>query len=206
MPLEFNVGEVVDRVRRALGVRGRMPLDMDERLAINVQAVDVDASPFRTTGARFYGRDTITPVAAQFTASLLSFTSGPNPPATHVVDGVWIHNTEATAQAYDIGPGALAATGFNRTLRYPELGAPIGVSGPAQANQYSGAANPFTGSVIDVSVTIPAGDTLYVPLEVAVFNGPVTAGIYTVCPGTVNAGFRISWTGRTYVGAVREGI
>ena len=28
--LEFNVGELASRLRRALGVRGRMPLGLDE--------------------------------------------------------------------------------------------------------------------------------------------------------------------------------
>lgn len=56
MSLEFNVGEVAQRVRRALAVRGRMPLDLDERCGIQVQGLDADRAPYRgLDGAACYG-------------------------------------------------------------------------------------------------------------------------------------------------------
>lgn len=56
MSLEFNVGEVAQRVRRALAVRGRMPLDLDERCSIQVQGLDADRAPYRgLDGASCYG-------------------------------------------------------------------------------------------------------------------------------------------------------
>jgi hypothetical protein len=53
--LEFNVGELAQRVRRLLSVRGRMPLDLDERCSINVQSMDCGTAPWRSDGSEFSG-------------------------------------------------------------------------------------------------------------------------------------------------------
>lgn len=46
--LEFNVGELVTRLRRSLGVRGRMPLGLDEHVVPVTLAADVNCPPWRT--------------------------------------------------------------------------------------------------------------------------------------------------------------
>lgn len=46
--LEFNVGELVTRLRRALGVRGRMPLGLDEHVIPVTLTADVSVPPWRT--------------------------------------------------------------------------------------------------------------------------------------------------------------
>lgn len=53
MSLEFNIGEYANRARKALGVRGRIPLDVDERLSFQVALADLDRAPWRQDGARF---------------------------------------------------------------------------------------------------------------------------------------------------------
>lgn len=46
--LEFNVGELTTRLRRALGVRGRMPLGLDEHTIAAVITADVTTPPWRS--------------------------------------------------------------------------------------------------------------------------------------------------------------
>jgi hypothetical protein len=50
MPIEFNVGEFGRRLSRALTTRGRMPLDLDERLVPVVMTEDASGAPFRQRG------------------------------------------------------------------------------------------------------------------------------------------------------------
>lgn len=50
MPLEFQVGEVADRLRRGLTVRGRMPLELDERVVPVTLVEDVSLAPWRGEG------------------------------------------------------------------------------------------------------------------------------------------------------------
>lgn len=46
--LEFNVGELATRLRKALGVRGRMPLGLDEHVVPVTIAADLSGAPWRT--------------------------------------------------------------------------------------------------------------------------------------------------------------
>lgn len=59
--LEFNVGELATRLRAALGVRGRMPLGLDEHIIPTAAVADVTGPPWRRN-----------PVAAQ---AAMQFTS-----------------------------------------------------------------------------------------------------------------------------------
>jgi hypothetical protein len=51
--LEFNVGELATRLRAALGVRGAMPLGLDEHCIPTVATADVTGPPFRRIPVRF---------------------------------------------------------------------------------------------------------------------------------------------------------
>ena len=53
--LEFNVGELASRLRRALGVRGRMPLGLDEHVIPTVHTADLAVPPWRTNPRRIQG-------------------------------------------------------------------------------------------------------------------------------------------------------
>lgn len=46
--LEFNVGELTTRLRRALAVRGRMAMGLEEYVIGTVQTANVSGAPFRT--------------------------------------------------------------------------------------------------------------------------------------------------------------
>lgn len=46
--LEFNIGELTTRLRKALGVRGRMPLGLDEHVIPVTLTADVTGPPWRT--------------------------------------------------------------------------------------------------------------------------------------------------------------
>ena len=48
MGLPFNVGELATRLRRGLGVRGRIPLDVDERVIAAAGVSDLTTPPYRT--------------------------------------------------------------------------------------------------------------------------------------------------------------
>lgn len=45
--LEFNIGELATRLRSALGVRGRMPLGLDEHTIATILTADVSGPPWR---------------------------------------------------------------------------------------------------------------------------------------------------------------
>lgn len=51
--LDFNVGELVTRLRGALGVRGRMPLGLDEHVVPVVLGGNVSIPPWRRDGIRY---------------------------------------------------------------------------------------------------------------------------------------------------------
>lgn len=61
MPLQFNVGELANRVRGFLGVRGRIPLALDEQVVPVVRAGDSTRVPFRLNERRYgFGSGAIT--------------------------------------------------------------------------------------------------------------------------------------------------
>lgn len=62
--LEFNVGEVVTRLRIALGVRGRMPLGLDEVVIPTIRVEDLGRPPFRVQPVEFHGYVAVTTAAA----------------------------------------------------------------------------------------------------------------------------------------------
>lgn len=53
--LEFNVGELVTRLRTSLGVRGRMPLGLDEVVIPTTLVEEVNRAPFRVQPIEFHG-------------------------------------------------------------------------------------------------------------------------------------------------------
>lgn len=89
MSLEFNIGELSARIRRALGSRGRIPLDLDERCTINVQSIDLDRAPWRNDGARWAAWITIGAVPAMF--SNIAISAGQST-ATLVIDQIIFRN------------------------------------------------------------------------------------------------------------------
>lgn len=201
MPLEFNVGELSARVRRALGVRGRMPLDIDERAAINIGAMDVDRAPFRADGARFYVSIVQAAVAGQ-NAHVAIASNNSTQQFTHVIDGAWISNPNAGLIEVDLGWPTALISGFGRSARYPELGditnltQPSYQLGPAGTWTLSSAV-PLVGTP-DVQVLVPPNTTVYVPLEVTLKVPPAGLNQYCAMCFNVNNSIAVSWTGRSF--------
>lgn len=64
--LDFNVSELVTRTRAALGVRGRMPLAMEDSVAPVMSVLDVDRSPYRRNGMYYTAAVDSAAVAGQY--------------------------------------------------------------------------------------------------------------------------------------------
>lgn len=76
--LEFNVGELATRLRSALGVRGRIPLGLDEHVVPTVLSADLSVPPWRrnpvfSSGGAFYSRATV----GHYAAIAIRFRPGP---------------------------------------------------------------------------------------------------------------------------------
>jgi hypothetical protein len=203
VPLEFNVGELARRLRVSLGVRGRIPLDLDERVAANINALNADAAPFRQDGARFYGGQSLGASAANLSTIAIGNQSI-NAGALHVIDGIWITNAEAVITGVNIG-WVTFALGLVRFCRYPEKGNPLGQTtgeisyGLGPCGILSGQQAAPAVTVSDISLIIPPSTTVYVPLEVTIQN-PAGAGTiaYGVESSAVNKSIYAYFTGRTY--------
>ncbi len=66
MPFIFGSGEPVSRLRRALDVKGKVNLQVDETIVPVLQIFDATAPPFRRTGIRWFLDATVGPIAGQF--------------------------------------------------------------------------------------------------------------------------------------------
>jgi hypothetical protein len=66
MPLDFNVAEMATRMRRALGVRGRIPLTADETTVGVYQLADLEKSPWRQAGRSYRCFVNTAPTAGQY--------------------------------------------------------------------------------------------------------------------------------------------
>lgn len=183
-----------------------MPLDLDERLGIQVQAYDVERSPWRSDGARWYVSGGLSASAGNF-SRLSVGSAAANAGAVHVIDGVWLTNTGAALIDVNLGFSFGAAPTFVRFARTSELGNPLGTTGPEV--QYRLGPCALLSSQIavqqvtnpDITITIPANTTIYVPLEVTIINAATGINSYDAETGAVNLAFRASWTGRTWARA-----
>lgn len=206
MTIEFNVGELVQRLRRSLVTVGRLPLDLDERCQINVEAFSMDAAPWRSEGARFYRFLNLAPSVGNF-STIACGSGAAGAGAVHVVDGVWITNTEATLGDVQLGIPSFAITGVGQAFcRYYERGDPLGATvpaiayapGPAQLTSMHPATSAFAANGADISITIAPNTTVYLPLEVTIQNAATGFIQYAVETGAVNRGLRVAFTGRTF--------
>lgn len=180
MALPFNVGEISARLRRALSVRGRMPLDLDERVAIQITGLDAAVAPWRQDGCSWQLVRTITAVAAQF-PEVTFFNTGPSAvgftqratisqlvianPNAAVMGACW--QVVATIQGHLVDAWA------------SERNTPTGVGGLAVIGK-SGVSSSVVSAVgnafpLDGSmgfVQIPGNDSIVVPVDI------------TLCPGS----------------------
>ena len=113
MPLDFNVAEIATRLRRALTVRGRIPLTVDETVVSVVTGQNLDVSPFRATGRSFRVFRNQTPTVGQFAA--VCFRNLGSKPI--VIEDIWVYTGLALTITYGLGQltSAIAQTGNGNT-------------------------------------------------------------------------------------------
>lgn len=127
--LEFNVGELTTRLRAALTVRGRMPLNLDEHVIPTVATADVTGPPWRRSPRGFYVASEASTSANGSAACVAVGPTPGSPPATYVITGYRIASTgfvtatPATAMADNSAVLYYSAGGF------PAIVAPVEVSG-----------------------------------------------------------------------------
>jgi hypothetical protein len=98
MPLDIQQGGYADKLRRALGVRGRMPLRLDESVVPVVQVQDLDRPPYRSDAQEFGTNVFATGMAAVFNFGAIGLAT--SQPGAIVVDGLWV--TSGAADAYSV--------------------------------------------------------------------------------------------------------
>lgn len=99
MPLTIQLGEVADRLRRALAVRGRIPTALDETVVPVVQLVDASQPPYAKDPAHGSSRHTRAALAANFSHIGWQAAVG----SILVVDSVLISNPNAAPSTIRVG-------------------------------------------------------------------------------------------------------
>ena len=129
MPLVIQASEISDRLRRFLGVRGRVPIGLDETMVAMVLEADLSQAPYRQEGLSGDMHVAKGAVAAEFSYIFW----GPALAAcTLIVDRLIITNVNATTQLLQIGyqdtVGGVAqpTTAFSGEQRTDGASPPVG--------------------------------------------------------------------------------
>lgn len=160
MPLGFGSGELADRMRRALDIRGRIPLAVDEVVVPVALVSEPQSAPFRISGRRCFagsspgagGAGTILQVRIQ------------NPTQVDaLLDSFEIYQDIATGFTYQLsaGSGVALAAGFNLwTFEALEGGAVIGLTG-LTASVSAPASPGIPGQVVSVGFSGTGSQTIF---------------------------------------------
>lgn len=215
MPMEFNVGEFAQRVRRLMGVRGRMPFSLDETLIGTVAVADSQQSPWRTTGRSVRASIRITPTALQFAAVAVR-NAGTRP---FVIEELIVQNQSGILHTVTLGfapsTGAFAGaptavvTGITGELQGsaedpPLVGGtyPIQLLPTLELDSYSNAGNPQGGVTrFDVQLQLPAGGIYTLAPDITLWPVVAATGqfaLYTVTAGAADAQLALSVRVRSY--------
>ena len=200
-PLDFNIGELVDRLRNLLKVRGRMPLDLDGRVVPTVRVGDATRAPWRLN-ERTYTAGGFVAVGAGVGATRFVTVSLPGtpppagllPPAL-VLEELQVTNLGAATATVDYGH-----SGFNApptaldpprlVERWPITATPNAeLTAGFSINHYPGPAPAAPVSRLG-QLIIPTLQTARVQIG-AVIGGPTSAvgpiEFYVLAPGQVAA-------------------
>ena len=107
--LDFNISEMATRLKRGLSVRGRIPLTLDETNVGTYQLLNMDATPWRTTGRAFGTGGNITPTVGRFAGITLT-NSGPKP---MVIKRLVIQNSGVAVMNLSCGFGNVIGAAVN---------------------------------------------------------------------------------------------
>lgn len=204
MALPFGVGELSSRLRRALSVRGRIPLDVDERVTYNVNGIDLGIAPWRSDGVEWQLTRLSTSIAAQFPSVSYHVNQANNGGNTTraVITSLLI--TNFSAAVYSATVSILASTASAGLSSYTlEKMIPLGavVQGQVKASIASDvAANAVDGGLLTVdvpiatTVIIPCALTLVPGYTITVQGGAALTSIVVGAQGVVwnGEGFALS--------------
>jgi len=109
VPLSIQLGEIANRLRRSLDVRGRMPLALDETVVPVVVVRDANDLPFALDPSEVAGFASVTPTAGQQATIGLS-NQGPVG-SVFVLEEVWLSNSVALARVEVSRSGVLQTDG-----------------------------------------------------------------------------------------------
>jgi hypothetical protein len=99
MPLTIQLGEVGDRLRRALSLKGRIPTALDETVVPVVQLVDASQPPYAKDPAHGSSRHTRAALAANFSHIGWQAAVG----SILIVDSVLVSNPNAAPSTVRVG-------------------------------------------------------------------------------------------------------
>lgn len=117
MPLPFGTGELANRLRRSLDLRGRIPLLIDEVVVPTMPVSDGTKAPFRTSGRRAGAFVFQAAVAGQFASFRIQ-----NPtPVDAVLDRLSVFTASPAGSVWAIGVGAGSVAGVGTALSTTEL-------------------------------------------------------------------------------------
>lgn len=181
MSLEFNVGELVTRVRRALAVRGRMPFDLDERAAVQLNVMDLDKAPWRSDGAAWATLATQAASPANNSRVFIGpITGALGPPvgARCVIQQLQITNSNGAAITVQwgvpgtgINPGGNLAISLEKSVQSGGL-TTVGVVGVSQAASAT-AVQQVTNAIALGNLIIPPTSSVVIGVELTLFGqGP----------------------------------
>jgi len=149
--LEFNVGEIVTRLRTALAVRGRMPLGLDEVVIPTMQAGAVDTPPFRVQPVEFHGTWMIetAPATAGRNARVAVFLQQPATPGSIAV----ISRYKVSVSSYVTATGALDPALQGWEIRFFTL-----PSANVAATQAAMTSERYVGGIVTANTIVQMGD------------------------------------------------
>lgn len=199
MPLQFNVGEITERLRRALGTRGKTSYGLDETVVPVSLVMDASRAPYRRDERRWFMRPLSPAVAAQNSRVFLN-----NPTNQDmVIDWVTLALTGgAFTVFYGTGAGSLGVlTGFSTEGVTPQQVAAGTFSTPRGPGLLVAAG---AGSVIvnlfgEINATAAAAGAVQLFLDLV-----LPAGCTIIFEGTVvNTPLQMTISGRTFDNAGR---
>ena len=180
-----------------------MPLDLDQRVTLNVEAISIDARVPHAAHVVWRGQPRVR--GCKFSAIMISNTSF-TADSIQVIDGLWITTGAVAPAVFRIGYYPTIETGVAQLCRYSELANDGlgGPRGPAQVKTAAYVGLQMADATSDIIVTVPINSTLYVPVEATVVPGSTAISYYGVEAGTVNINFYVYFTGRTFAPAQQQ--
>jgi len=201
MAMQFGSGEPVSRLRRALDVKGKMNLGVDETIVPVLQIFDATEPPFRKTGVRWFF-DTGVGSTAGEVGRLRIFHQLP---IDQVVDYIAFSATAgAGVIQFIVGQGGAAAAGglpvFTTEIKTIDTGGVIARSIPiltlADTIFPSSINQSFAHTAFDADNLTPGIIRLPIVIPAAKENSPLTnAPTLTIECGKVTQAFRVMVSG-----------